>query len=242
MDGKTPGTNLAPIGIPTLDEVLNGGLPKSSNILLYGDPLCGKKPLLMQFIYEGLKKNIPGIFVLTDYGYPEWKKMMEGSGWKLAKFEESGMLQVIDCYSRQFNPRLQDEGIVAYANGPTDLVGISMQISSIQEALAKVSDSHRFGLHSVSSLFEINDSESVFRFLQSITGRFRQAGAISFYVMEKGMHEEKQVRMTEHLMDGVIELAEDKLHVKGVRGASPSWFKYEITETGLQIQKSVKLY
>ena len=76
---------------------MGGGLPTQGNVLLFGDPLCGKKPLLMQFIYEGLKMNIPGIFVLTDFGFPEWKAMMGSSGWDTAKFEENGMLQVIDC-------------------------------------------------------------------------------------------------------------------------------------------------
>lgn len=237
-----PAPKLIPTGIQTLDDVLNGGVPPSANILIYGDPLCGKKPLLMQYIYEGLKIGVPGIFVLTDYSYPEWKAMMESSGWKLEKYEENGLLQIIDCYTRQFNPKIEDEGIVAYANGPTDLVGISMQLSTLQEHMEKVSQTYRLGMHSVSSLFEINDAESVFRFMQFLTGKFRKAGALAMYVMERGMHEERQVHMTEHLMDGVIEFAEDKVHARGLRAASPSWFHYDITDAGVVVQKSVKLY
>ncbi|MEM2138272.1 MAG: RAD55 family ATPase [Candidatus Anstonellaceae archaeon] len=237
-----PSSNLVPTGIQTLDDVLNGGVPSPANLLVYGDPLCGKKPLLMQFIYEGLRKGIPGIFVLTDYSYPEWKAMMESSGWMLEKYEKNGLLQVVDCYSRQFNPSLEDEGIVVYVSGPTDLIGISMQLSALQEHLAKVSDNYRLGLHSLSSLFEVNDPESVFRFMQFITGKFRKAGAVGMYVMERGMHEEKQVHMTEHLVDGVIEFSEDKIHTRGLRTASPSWFNYEITDNGIKIQKSIRLY
>ena len=75
---------LLPTGIKSLDEILGGGLPMAGNVLLDGDPLCGKKPLMMQFVWEGLRMNIPGIFVLTDYGFAEWKTMMESSGWKIA--------------------------------------------------------------------------------------------------------------------------------------------------------------
>ena len=231
-----------PTGIIGLDEILNGGVPPATALLLYGEPLCGKKPLLMQFVYEGLKTGVPGIFVLTDFGFAEWKQMMEGSGWKLDKFEENGMLQVIDCYSRQYDPTLEDEGIVVYVNGPSDLLGISMQLSSLQEEIAKVSKAHRFGFHSLSTLFETNDTESVFRFMQFITGKCRQAGAISMYVLERGMHEEKQVFTVEHLMNGVLEFSEDKVHVRGVRNAPSSWYHYDITDTGVHIQKSVKLY
>ena len=131
---------LLPTGMKSLDDIMGGGLPVQGNILLYGDPLCGKKPLMMQFIYEGLKMNIPGIFVLTDFGFAEWKGMMEGSGWGISQFEQNGMLQVIDCYSKQFNPSLVDEGIVTYVDGASDLSAISMQLSSLQDQIAQIAE------------------------------------------------------------------------------------------------------
>lgn len=227
---------LLPTGIKNLDDILGGGLPMQGNVMLYGDPLCGKKPLLMQFIHEGLKMNIPGILVLTDFGYQEWKGMMEASGWMLAEFEQNGMLQVIDCYSKQFSPSLVDEGIVTYVNGASDLSAISMQLSSLQEQIAQVADNHRVGFHSVSSLLETNTPESVFRFMQFISGKFRRAGCTAMYVVEKGMHDEKHVMMVEHLMDGVVEFNEDKLRVRGLMGASTSWHQYEIGANGIRIK------
>lgn len=219
-----------------MDDILGGGLPTQGNVMLYGDPLCGKKPLLMQFIYEGLRMNIPGIFVLADYGFAEWKAMMESSGWILDEFEQNGMLQVIDCYSKQFNPALADEGIVTYVNGASDLSSISMQLSSLQDQIVQIAENHRVGFHSISSLLETNTPDSVFRFMQFITGKFRRAGCTAMYVVEKGMHEEKHVRMVEHLMDGVIEFSEDKMRVRGLMGASSSWHQYEVGETGLRIK------
>ena len=227
---------LLPTGIASLDEILGGGLPTQGNILLFGDPLCGKKPLLMQFIYEGLKMNIPGVFVLTDFGFPEWKAMMASSGWDTEQFEQNGMLQVIDCYSRQFNPSLVDEGVVTYVNGASDLSAISMQLSSLQDQMAQVAENHRVGFHSVSSLLEANGPDSVFRFMQFVTGKCRRAGCTAMYAVEKGMHDEKDVRMIEHLMDGVAEFSEDKLRIRGLMGASASWHQYEISDSGLRIK------
>ena len=227
---------LLPTGIKSLDEIIGGGLPTQGNVLLFGDPLCGKKPLMMQFIYEGLKMNIPGIFVLTDFGFAEWKGMMESSGWSIAEFEKNGLLQVVDCYSRQFNPSLVDEGIVTYVNGSSDLSAISMQLSSLQDQIVQIAENHRVGFHSISSLLETNSPESVFRFMQFITGKFRRAGCTAMYVVEKGMHEDRHVMMVEHLMDGVIEFSEDKLRVRGLMGASSSWHHYEVGDRGLQIK------
>jgi len=226
---------LYPTGIKSFDAMLGGGLPPAANILLYGEPLCGKKPLAMQFVYEGLKMNIPGIFVLTDFGFDEWKGMMSSSGWDISPFEQNGLLQVIDCHSKQFNPKLEDEGIVCYVADAGDLSAISMQLSSLQEQIVQIAENHRLVFHSLSSLLETNTPESVYRFMQFTTGKFRRAGATATYVMEKGMHSERDVVTVEHLMDGMVEFSEDKVRAKGLMGASPSWHKYEIGEKGVKI-------
>ena len=144
-------------------------------------------------------------------------------------------MQVIDCYSKQFNSSLQDEGIVAYVNGATDLSAISMQLSGLQEQIVQIADNHRLGIHSLSSLLETNQPEAVFRFLQFITGKFRRSGATAMYALENGMHDEKHVKMVEHLMDGVLEFKEDKLRVRGLMGSSGSWHKYELSDKGVKI-------
>lgn len=231
-----PNDLIFPTGIKSLDEMLGGGVPVSGNILVYGDPLCGKKPLLMQFIYEGLKMNMPGIFVLTDYGFPEWKTMMESSGWNISQYEKNGLLQVIDCYSKQFDPSLADSGIVTYVGSSGDLSEISMKLSVLQEQIAQVAENHRLGFHTVSSLLETNQPDSVFRFMQFVTGKFRRHGASAMYVVEKGMHDEKHVHMVEHLMDGVLEFSEDKIRARGLMGASSTWHKYELEQDGIKIK------
>ena len=230
-----PSDLVFPTGIASLDALLGGGVPTAGNILVSGDPLCGKKPLIMQFVYEGLKMNMPGIFVLTDFGFAEWKAMMASSGWATGPFESNGLLQVIDCYSKQYDPKLVDEGIVTYVDNGDDLSEISMKLSGLQEQIIQVAENYRLGFHTLSSLLETNDNESAFRFMQFISGKFRRSGATSMYVIEKGMHDDKQVRMMESLMDGVIEFSEDKVRVRGLMGSVQSWRKYEITQGGVKI-------
>ncbi len=229
-----PSDLLMPTGIKTLDKVLGGGLPVAGNVLLLGDPLCGKKPMMMQFLYEGLKMNIPGIFVLTDFGFSEWKSMMGGSGWDISEYEKNGLLQIIDCYSKSFDAGLQDEGIVVYAGG-SDLSEISMQLTGLQGQIMQIADNHRLGIHSLSSLLETNPPETVYRFLQFTTGRFRRAGATAMYALEKGMHDEKDEKMVEHLMDCVFEFNEDSMRIRGLQGVAQTWHKYQIGDKGVVI-------
>lgn len=224
------------IGIPGLDEIVGGGLPSQSNVLVYGDPLCGKKPLVMQFIYEGLKRDVPGIFVLTDYGWDDWKAKMASSGWNLAQYEETGMIQVIDCYSKQFDPSLEDAGVVSYAENPAALSSISLHIARVQDQLIDTFDSHRLVFHSISSLLKETDSATFFRFMQFAVGKFRRQGATAMYVAERGMHDERDVKMMEHLVDGVIEFEKDQIRARGLPNSSNTWHHYEISDTGVLIR------
>lgn len=231
-----PGRPRVPTGIEGLDEILGGGLPSQSNVLLYGDPMCGKKPLLMEYIYRGLESDIPGIFVLTDYGYTDWKAKMAFSGWDLTPYEKNGMVQVIDCYSRQFEPSLEDEGVVSYAENPAALSSISLHIARVQDQLIESFDSHRLAFHSLSSLLKETDSQTFFRFMQFIVGKFRREGATAMYGLERGMHDEKDVKMLEHLGDGIIEFEGGRIRVRGIPGSSDTWHNYVLTDKNIAIK------
>ncbi len=236
--GAVPGSSgRIHTGVPGLDQILGGGLPTRANILLYGEPMCGKKIMAMQYIYAGLQEDSPGIFVLTDFGYQDWRAKMAAIGMDLAPYEQSGMVQIIDCYSRQLEPALQDQGVVSYAASPAALSSISMHIARVQDELVKSFPTHRLAFHSLSSLLKETDSATSFRFMQFVVGKFRHEGATAMYLMEKGMHDEKDVKMVEHLMDGVIEFDGGKLRIKGMGMAADTWYHYYISEQGLMIRQ-----
>jgi circadian clock protein KaiC len=62
----------APIGIPGLDEMLEGGLPVPSLILLAGDVGSGKTTFCSQFLFKGAELGERGLCFLTLGGSPEW--------------------------------------------------------------------------------------------------------------------------------------------------------------------------
>src|ERR1041385_8606732 len=54
----------APTGIPGLDEITNGGLPRGRPPLVCGGAGCGKTMLAMEFLVRGaLEYNEPGVFM-----------------------------------------------------------------------------------------------------------------------------------------------------------------------------------
>lgn len=228
-------------GVRGLDIVLGGGLESPTNLLIYGSPMCGKRPLLMELLYNGMKQGIPALYLLTDFGYDDWKRMMEKTGESVDEYEKKGLVRVIDCYSKQFNLSLKDSGVVSYADSVSALSSISLKISRAVDELCEKECplSFRVGVHSLSTLFETLPASSVFKFLQFIIGKFRNSGATVFFVMEEGMHDDKTVTMVRHLMDGVIEFEEDKLFVLGVIGADREKHNYKISSEGFEVFPSI---
>lgn len=223
-------------GIPSLDAIMGGGLPPQSNVLVYGEPLCGKKPLIMQYVYNGLAEGAPGIFVLTDYGIVEWANMMKQGGWNLESVKDQSLIHVVDAYSKQFEPGLEDNPNIAYVEHPSAISSLALHISSMQEGILKKSKEHRLAFHSISSLLEECEPKAVFNFLHFVTGKFRIAGATALYTMEKGMHSPAEVSMVEHLMDGIIEFEGESVKVKGLFGADGKTYAYKITPRGITIK------
>lgn len=66
-NGRRPGRRplaKAPTGIPGLDEITNGGLPRGRPTLLCGGAGCGKTLLAMEFLVRGaLEYDEPGVFM-----------------------------------------------------------------------------------------------------------------------------------------------------------------------------------
>ncbi len=228
-------------GVKGLDIVLGGGLEAPSNILIYGSPMCGKRPLLMELMYHGMKQGIPVIYVLTDFGYGDWKAMMLKTGENVDEFEKKGLVHVIDCYTKQFNMSVRDTDFVSYADSATALSSISLKISRVADAVCETECpmGFRVGFHSLSTLFETLPASSVFKFIQFIIGKFRNSGATVFFVLEKGMHDDKTVTMVRHLMDGVIEFEYDKISILGVIGADRETHNFKMSSEGFEVFPSM---
>jgi KaiC/GvpD/RAD55 family RecA-like ATPase len=90
-------TDRVPTGIPGLDELLSGGLPRARSILVAGTCGTGKTTLCAQYLVNGiLKYNEPGIFITLEQNSEEIRKDMASFGFDLKGLEEQGKLMLID--------------------------------------------------------------------------------------------------------------------------------------------------
>jgi circadian clock protein KaiC len=73
----------ASTGIPGLDEVLRGGLPRDHIYLLQGDPGAGKTTIGIQFLLEGKKRGEKCLYIALSETLTEIQTVVHSHGWDL---------------------------------------------------------------------------------------------------------------------------------------------------------------
>ena len=86
-------------GIPGFDEILDGGIPVRNVVLLAGGPGTGKSILGQQFLHSGLANGEPGVFVALEEHPVQVRVNAHRFGWDFKKFEEEGLLAIVDAFT-----------------------------------------------------------------------------------------------------------------------------------------------
>ncbi len=81
--GVTRTRELATTGIPGLDDVLNGGLPKNRLYLIMGDPGAGKTTIGLHFLREGQRLGERVLYIALSETRDEIEDVASSHGWSL---------------------------------------------------------------------------------------------------------------------------------------------------------------
>jgi len=83
-------------GIPGLDDMMNGGLPKGSTTVISGPPGIGKSNLAMQYIYNGVAKyDDPGVYITVEDTVEDVESYAAGFGWNVKEYEDAGKIAIL---------------------------------------------------------------------------------------------------------------------------------------------------
>src|SRR4026208_1990639 len=77
-------------GIPALDALIEGGIPKGFTILVAGNPGTGKTILTSHFLYEGLKNGESSIYVSFSESKNQYYSNTVRFDMDFKKFENGG--------------------------------------------------------------------------------------------------------------------------------------------------------
>ncbi|MFH0835958.1 MAG: ATPase domain-containing protein [Candidatus Micrarchaeota archaeon] len=97
----------ASTGIPGLDEVLGGGFPVGSLVLLSGTAGSGKSTFGMQFLYDGALKGEPGVYVTLEEEPSKLTADLSLYGWDLKKMISEKKLLITKPAIYKFTALLQ---------------------------------------------------------------------------------------------------------------------------------------
>lgn len=96
-------------GVKGFDELIEGGFPKGSTILITGSPGTGKTIFGLHYLCDGAAKGENGIYVVVDsgqgLGLSLLKEQAEQLGLPVSKYEQEGKIKfmTVPLESRKFN-------------------------------------------------------------------------------------------------------------------------------------------
>ncbi|MGA8542808.1 MAG: ATPase domain-containing protein [Thermoplasmata archaeon] len=212
-----------PTGTPRMDDLLLGGFPPKSHVVLVGEAFVGKEVVLYAFLAEGLKRGEPAIIVTATRAPAEVRESMGLVLPQFREYEQMGMVTWIDASG-------SSTGAAADAapdphrfitKGSDDRAGIMSQLVKAAKAAGGEKDSaSRVGFLGLSSVLAHGDERASSSFLQNMVGILKPRNALTVYSLEAGALSETQVETLLGRMDGAIVFRQDRdktfLSVKGL--------------------------
>jgi circadian clock protein KaiC len=87
-------TDRVTTGVPGLDALLLGGLPRASTTIIKGGTGAGKTLAGMHFLLEGVRRGEPGILFTLEETPAQIRAVAQSFGWNIAALEAEGRLVI----------------------------------------------------------------------------------------------------------------------------------------------------
>jgi non-specific serine/threonine protein kinase len=185
-------------GIPGLDEIMGGGVPKNQLVLLTGTSGTGKTILCNQWIWSGAKKfGEPGVYLSFEEPAEYMKENIKAFGWRFDELERAGKF----AFMRYDPYRIEDV--------------IDILESTIREIHAV-----RVVIDSISALgLYVKDEAELRRMIFDISLTLRRLGCTAFIVSEivAGRPGISRYGVEEFVADSVIALYYERIESTFVR-------------------------
>ncbi len=226
-------------GIPGMDELLYGGIPKRNVVLLSGGPGTGKTIFSQQYLYSGLMRGEPGIYVALEEHPVQVRRNMAEFGWDVRRFEEEGLFAIVDAFTGGIGEAAKRE---RYVVSSVDDFGEFIDV--VKQALRELK-AVRVAVDSVSTLY-ITKPAVARGILMNLKRVLAGYGATAILVSQVSVTERGFGGPgVEHAVDGIIRLDLDEVNgelkrsliVWKMRGTKHDMRRhpFEISDKGIRV-------
>ena len=188
-----PALPKAPTGIPGLDDITGGGLPKGRPTLVCGSAGCGKTLLAMEFLVRGATEyGEPGVFMAFEETADELTKNVRSLGFDLNKLVKQKKL-VLDFVRVERN-EIEE-------TGEYDLEGLFIRLNAAIESIG----AKRVVLDTIEALFSGLQNEGILRAeLRRLFRWLKDKGVSAVITGERGEGSLTRRGLEEYVSDCVI--------------------------------------
>ncbi len=82
-------------GITGLDPLMEGGFIKGASILVTGGAGTGKTIFGLQFLWEGLKRGEPGVYITLEEDVEDIREDARRFGWDFSEYEKKNLFRIV---------------------------------------------------------------------------------------------------------------------------------------------------
>jgi len=183
----------SPTGIPGMDEITSGGLPKGRPTLVAGGAGCGKTLLAMEFLVNGaIQYDEPGVFIAFEENAEELAQNVASLGFDLKKLIKQKKL-IID-YVRVERTEIEE-------TGEYDLEGLFIRMGHAIDTIG----ARRVVLDTIEVLFAALPNHAILRAeLQRLFRWLKDRGVSAVITAERGDGAMTRFGLEEYIADCVI--------------------------------------
>jgi len=186
-----------------ISDLVKFGQLTQVSYMLVGPLGSGKTTYAEAFLAEGITLGFPAVFVTTDVSPRVIRNDMSRHGWSIEDQEASGQFVFIDGYSERMGaPSIGPARSLAKVD---DISELGIVLSEVLEKLVVA----RVVIDSLSTLILHSSPTTMPRAVQRLSGRIKQGSHSIMYILEEGVHEEKDYATFSYLADAVLRFRMD---------------------------------
>ncbi|WP_088882157.1 ATPase domain-containing protein [Thermococcus sp. P6] len=237
-------------GIPGFDDLIEGGFPEGTTVLVTGPTGSGKTTFGVQFVYRGVSEyNEPGVIVSLEERARDLRREMQTFGWDIEKYEKERKLAIIDGVSTVVGLPSEEQYVLEGNLNAEDFLRYIYRV-------VKAVDAKRLFIDSIPSIaFRLQNEGDIRKVLLQLNTILLEMGVTSILTTEAPDPERGRISrygVEEYISRGVVILGfmekevelKRYLMIRKMRETKHSMKKYpfEITEEGIVVYPSGEVY